>query len=510
MSAVVGPTLIFYVTELGGDKNDYGMMLSLQFLAMLIMTSVYGILIDTNGGKYTWPYMLSFFFGIISYLLYFLLVLIPPGPIAIYLLMLSRFLEGMGAAGRTLAYSWIHAMIPHEKQKTVITILSMSRTIGQIVGPFTNLLVIGINTEFNLFGVKIPVTSLNSIGILMVGSLVMLLILTLVFLLDPPQEDKFLADDRSTEKEKSGDKEKGLFYALTHFGIWFPIFAFFSVICNFSVFITAFSPVGMHAMEWNPIQISQVSAIGSAITFLGMVIAMVSSMNNVDDRWMINFGFACFTISGTAMYTNWVENATYWEFSAPAFGLYFSYPFIGPACRSTYSKTLHARPELKHITGTMLALMNQAISLGGLLAPALVARFILRNPEDVDADPFNKHELTAFALYVPILSVTIIVGLAYQYYFIYLPREENSNKEADAVEVSESSGLLRVKNSSAESRASIIEISDTFSRSSEVSRRLSCEVMGIPNPFDTKYEEEYYSKLLEGKKGRVILSKMVP
>ena len=208
-------------TELGGDKNDYGMMLSLQFLAMLIMTSVYGILIDTNGGKYTWPYMLAFSFGIISYLLYFLLVLIPPGPIAIYLLMLSRFLEGMGAAGRTLAYSWIHAMIPHEKLKTVITILSMSRTIGQIVGPFTNLLVIGINTEFNLFGVKIPVTSLNSIGILMVGSLVMLLILTLVFLLDPPQEDKFLADDRSTEKEKSGDKEKGLFYALTHFGIWY-------------------------------------------------------------------------------------------------------------------------------------------------------------------------------------------------------------------------------------------------------------------------------------------------
>ena len=272
----------------------------------------------------------------------------------------------------------------------------------------------------------------------------------------------------------------------------------FCVITNFSVFITAFSPVAKHALQWNAVQISQVSAVGSAITFCGMLIAIGLSMKDTPDRLMISFGFASFAVGGSFMYYNWTENTTYWKFAAPAYVLFFSYPFIGPSCRSMYSKGIHSHPELNGSVGLMMGLMNQAVAVGGMVAPTLVAVFVLRSPDEVDADPNSKNELNIGALYVPVLSAAVVAGLTFQYYYFELPskREEDDSTAASA---SESTKLLggTKKKSSHIPRASILEISDAFSRSSEVSRRLSSfEIAGIaPNPFDTKDEKEYYNKL---------------
>jgi hypothetical protein len=269
------------------------------------------------------------------------------------------------------------------------------------------------------------------------------------------------------------------------------------MITNFSVFITAFAPVAKHALQWDAVQISKVSAVGSAVMFCGMLIAIGLSMKDIPDRWMINFGFTSFAVGGSFMYYNWTENATYWKFAAPAYVLFFTYPFIGPSCRSVYSKGIHSHPELDGSVGLMMGLLNQAVAFGGMVAPTLVAVFILRSPDEVDADPNNKNELNVGALYVPVLSAAVVAGLAFQYYYYELPR---NREEADsaAAAASESTKLLgrTKKNGSSIPRSSILEISDAFSRSSEVSRRLSVEIAGIaPNPFDTKDEKVYFDKL---------------
>ena len=216
--------------ELGGNKDSYGIMMSVAFLAMFLMTTVYGKWIDSNGNRFTMPYIVSFIFGIVSYLIYFLAVLLPIGPIAIYTLMFSRFLEGMSVAGRTLSYSWVHAMIPHDEQKTIMTVLSMSRTLGTIVGPMTNLLVSKIDTEFYLFGVTIPVNPYNSVGLLMVGSEIILLILTSIFLVEPPEKekddndnDKLTIDKKDEDEEKNDhhNESKRVLFGLSHFDIWY-------------------------------------------------------------------------------------------------------------------------------------------------------------------------------------------------------------------------------------------------------------------------------------------------
>ena len=45
-SAAVTPTLTFYVSMLGGTKEQYGLVMSVGSLASLFMMSVYGLWVD--------------------------------------------------------------------------------------------------------------------------------------------------------------------------------------------------------------------------------------------------------------------------------------------------------------------------------------------------------------------------------------------------------------------------------------------------------------------------------
>lgn len=349
MNAVIGPTLIFYIEEMGGTQDDYGLSLSALFLAIAVMTSVYGVWIDNNGNKYKAPYLSSFAFGIVSYTLYFFAIMMPKGPIAVYSILVSRLICGMAIAGRTLSYSWVVTAIEHEQQKTVMTFLSMSRTFGIIIGPVTNMLVAQINTSVTIFGgaVTIPLTPNNSIGLIMIGSEIFLAIVMMLFLQDPPEKETTTDDKKEKQtKNDNDDEKKGILYALTHFDIFFPVYIFFVAICIQTFLATAFPPIAKHAMEWNPVEISVVGAYQSAVMFIGMCLCVVLSMKRVSDAWMINFGFASLGVSGAAMYFLWTENVTYWQFTWPTYLLMFSYPFVTPSARSIYSKAIHSTPEL--------------------------------------------------------------------------------------------------------------------------------------------------------------------
>jgi MFS family permease len=233
MGAIVGPTLIFYVNDLGGSKNDYGTMLSISSLSSMILIPIYGSWVDSNGNKYTLPYLSSFFLGIVSATLYFGAVLLPKGSIAIYALLISRFLAGMSMAGRTLSYSWVASAIDPKKQRNVFTFLSTSRTLGMIVGPLANMLVSGIDTEITIFGSKIPVDPNNSVGLFMLVGEVLLIVLTLLFLQEPPEKESATSTKQGELGGAEKTEAKGVWYALGYFDIFFPVFVMFAAVCNF-------------------------------------------------------------------------------------------------------------------------------------------------------------------------------------------------------------------------------------------------------------------------------------
>ena len=251
---------------------------------------------------------------------------------------------------------------------------------------------------------------------------------------------------------------------------------------------TALSPVARN-IGWNPVQISEVTAYGSVLMAISMVVSMFVSMSDISDTAMISFGVGLFFLSGSSCYLLWKEGVGYWQFSVPPYLMFIGYPFIGPANRSKYAKAIHTKKELEGSHGIMMSLINQATALAGLIAPTLIASFIVRLQVDVDASS-DKHAMTTGALYIPVLCVVVFVGLFYNHYFIDPPNEEN---EVDAA--SENTKLLANALKKAP-RTSLIEISDTFSKPSEVARRMSVEVMGIPNPVDTKYEKELNEQLM--------------
>eukprot|EP00534_Pseudo-nitzschia_fraudulenta_P000844 CAMPEP_0201128538 /NCGR_PEP_ID=MMETSP0850-20130426/34016_1 /ASSEMBLY_ACC=CAM_ASM_000622 /TAXON_ID=183588 /ORGANISM="Pseudo-nitzschia fraudulenta, Strain WWA7" /LENGTH=520 /DNA_ID=CAMNT_0047397757 /DNA_START=116 /DNA_END=1678 /DNA_ORIENTATION=+ len=491
MGAVVGPTLIFYVTELGGSKEDYGRMLSVVSLSSMIMIPVYGNWVDSNGSKYTAPYMTSFGLGIVGYFIYFAAVLLPKGPIAIHTLMFARFIEGLSIAGRTLSYSWVASSIAHTEQRNVFTLLSIARTFGMVVGPLSNMLVSKIDTEFRVFGLTIPVNPNNSIGLIIIAALLPLIPLFLIFFIEPPTKEKESNKRRESEIPNGLNETKGIWYALTHFDILFPVFTMFVVVCNFMLIFTTISPVARN-MGWDSVQISKVTSYGAGILALGMVISMVLSLKNVSDFAMLSFGIGSFFIGGASIYALWTEGVGYWAFTLPTYLMFFGYPFVGPANRSRYTKAIMSHKDLEGSKGIMMSLVNQAAAFAGFVAPTLIATHVLRGQADIAATS-NKHELTVGALYVPIFSSIVFAGLIYHYFFIDLPARKESSDDDDGV--SETTTLLPLRSKSAR-RSSQIEISDTFSRASQSYRRLSVECIGVPNFVETKFEQDLNNTIL--------------
>jgi len=494
LGAVLGPTFIFYVKELGGTTSQYGMIKSAKSLAAMVMIPVYGKWVDTNGNKYRLPYISTFIIGAVANLIYFAACLLPKGYIAMYALGLSRVLSGASMAGRSMSYSWVASSILPDQQRNVYSILTTCATLGMIVGPMTNLLVSEIDTEFQIFGLKVPIDPNNSIGLLMVGGEIILIVITLIFLQEPPDRKV----NKKGKSDESGPKteSKGFLYTLGHFNLFFPIFTMFVINCVFSLYGTAFSPVARD-MGWSPVKISKVSAFASIAMMSAMVLALGVSMANVPDVVMLSFGIGSFSISGLLIYMFWTEGVGYGPFTLPLFIMMLAYPFVGPANRSSFAKAIQSNKELEGSIGSMMGYMNQARSLANFISPTLISMFVLRDHAEIDTS-LNKKYLTAGALYAPILSSILLAGLLWHFFFTDLPTKRESNNDTDAV--SENTTLLSNNAAMKSSRSSRIAISDRFSLPSESYRRMSVEIMGVPNPVETKYEMELNKQLLIDKK----------
>jgi len=366
-----------------------------------------------------------------------------------------------------------------------------------------------IDTELDLFGlIRVPVNANNSIGLMMVVGEVILVVVTLLFFEDPAEKKEHktaaaaddtddAADTDDTDTDTGKCEEKGFWYAIGHFNIFFPVFIGLVIFSIFPLIGIAMSPVAKN-VGWNTVRIAEVSSLGSTTMAVGLFMSAVLSMKNVSDLAMIAFGISGFGVSGLLMYFWWEgDEIGYFQLAVPVCLIFFSYPFMGPANRSLFTKAIHDKKECIGCQGVLLGLVNQGFALSGLVAPVFVTTFVLRQQEDIETST-NKHQVTVAAFYVPILCSLVFTGLIYQYFFVEL----NAAAKNDSNSVSESTTLMSHDDNNNKNlpRASMIEISDTFSRASEVNRRMSVECMGIINPVDTKYEKELNDKLAKDKK----------
>ena len=71
------------------------------------------------------------------------------------------------------------------------------------------------------------------------------------------------------------------------------------------------------------------------------MIVLLISLNSVKS---ISFGNLAFVVGGTATYLFWRTDGSVAQFILPILIVSLSYPFIGPANRSKFTRAVHNRP----------------------------------------------------------------------------------------------------------------------------------------------------------------------
>ena len=192
---VVLPSLVFYVKQVGGTINDYGIILSFFSLSSVISKPILGIWVDSRplGSKYKIPYYVSIIVGgILGGILYFIADCIgdlesdkaglyenyydvddtrntddyhyyngydddddgngvdanrstvddtPTTTFTftqswpVLLILVGRLLGGFGQANETLRDAYLSVMIPPHQFTTIFSLLNMTRVIGLAAAP---------------------------------------------------------------------------------------------------------------------------------------------------------------------------------------------------------------------------------------------------------------------------------------------------------------------------------------------------------------------------------------
>ena len=502
VSTIVGPSLIFYIESVGGNNRDYGLTTSAAYLGASLMMFYFGDWVDNNGNKYQAPLACAFILCIIGSIIYFLATILPTGFWAVNAILVGRFIQGMGSSGKVLLRSWIITAIPHEKQKAVISFLPMVQIAGQTLGPTLNTLVAEIDTTIEITSnFSIHLNPYNSIGLVVAVNEVVLWLIVALFVKDPPpMKKKSLSPETSVEATTA--IEPGLYdiaKALAHFDILFPLVRRFIIVVNFNVILNGLSPVALNMLNWTPVELSALSVVTAGVSFVGMSLTLYLSLRQTSDFAMLMAGNIAFAISGLLTYLLWrVDMATAVAFATPMILVSLVQPLSSPANLSAYTKAIFSREELAGFVGRLNSLYMQFAIVPGIVVPPLVMTYVVRDPKDINLD--KPHELTTWALFVPISSLLIIFGLLYEEYVLGKNEPEaieSAGVSEDEAIPDETTKLVKTKST----RSSIVEINQVFTRKYEVERRMSVEIdnnglgLMIDNPFETATDCELMKKL---------------
>ncbi len=138
---------------------------------------------------------------------------------------------------------------------------------------------------------------------------VILWVIVALFVIDPPsRKEKRLSSAAKAEPATEAGLNE-ILTAMTHFDIFFPLIQKFVTVINFCLFGINIAPVAASMLDWTPVNISTLSAVGSGFTFVGMAITLYLSMIKTTDFTMVVVGNGSFMIAGAMTYFNWRDHS---------------------------------------------------------------------------------------------------------------------------------------------------------------------------------------------------------
>lgn len=442
---VVAPSIIFYVLQQGGTKEQYGIILSAFSLASFSVKPFLGAWSDRMGFRI--PYMCSLAISACGGLFY-LVASITPTPVSIILV--GRLLGGVGAASSALGYAFLAKMVANDQQTKVNSLLSALRIIGMAAGPGVNVFLAKIDLTIGSFHLD----PLNSVGLVLLVTNV-LAMGSIYFLLDePPQEE---GKESQTEDSSQWSLVTSMFCA----ELLVPIFCIFGFNANFQLIETGFAPAASHALGWGPVEASAALGSMSIVIFAIMLLVFQLSSLKVRDESLMTFGLWLSAVGYTLIYLLWCMGARAWHFYVPMMISASSFPFLGAPTRSLFTKVVLTKPVLAKHSGTMQAILSMFASIAGVVTPGVVAAYVLRHPIEVEQSRDHR-ELTPLALFAPGTSLITFFGLLYVAWKQRHPVDE---------ELGAADEMTRLKDQPRERR---------YSSRIEACRRHSASLMGIP------------------------------
>lgn len=108
------PSLVFYVKDLNGTIDQYGLIMSATSFFSFCFMSVFAQWVDSNGNKYRVPFLVSNTLQVTGNLLYFLAICFPT-PYRIYAALVARCIVGIGeGGGGGIGFAYIASIVDHD------------------------------------------------------------------------------------------------------------------------------------------------------------------------------------------------------------------------------------------------------------------------------------------------------------------------------------------------------------------------------------------------------------
>lgn len=313
---IVAPSLVFYVAQVGGSREQYGIILSMFSFSAFIFKPVLGHWSDSAGGIFRLPYLSSLSIAVLGSFLYFVANAFE-GNAAIALILIGRMLAGLGGANSTLAFTYIALVVPSGNVTQANAILSMVRIFGMAAAPGLNALLHNVDATIQMGNFLINVDPLNSVGlVLILGNA--LAALTIYFMLqDPPREtvaQKGVNDDAGANSEAGN---LSFLRNILRADIVVPVLAIFAMNANFQLLETGLAPCANDALGWLPTAISALFGLNAFVIFFVIVLTFQLAAMGFKDLTMIKLGLL-FNFAGyLSMYLFWKREVTVFMFAMP-------------------------------------------------------------------------------------------------------------------------------------------------------------------------------------------------
>jgi len=236
----VTPSLVFYVTTLGGSQDVYGFILAIYSFAAFCAKPFLGRWSDAQ--NFSAPYLFSNSLSVLGGLVYALGPAFSNPRSAIAAVVVGRVLGGLGNANSTLGFAYVARALPAEERTSTTALLGGIQMIGMAIAPLFNSFLASV--DFNIGGLHVD--PLNSVGLLLAFLNIVSLVAIYFLLPDLP-----ITNDSNHDEHKKDNEWLLMLRCIImnpHIGV-----PFLTILCfNFNwMFIeTGIAPSAHDALGW--------------------------------------------------------------------------------------------------------------------------------------------------------------------------------------------------------------------------------------------------------------------